>query len=193
MLDIIQWFFTETIYGIGALTFAVYGLSVLANKHIKKFPAPPIITALAFFLFLFTLPSYPRYKFESETLAQFEEREHFKLVNTAKWGDLIEPMTWLKTPIGFFHFVSPDPSAYHPETGGSFKSIILRYEEAPIQELVDADCENKEISIYEPDEEGVLRYTDRFGDEMTEKEIDIYCENDFTKEADLVRDMILSN
>ena len=82
-MNIILWFFTETIFGIAAITAAIYSIAKILHNKINKFPEPELIAGLAFFLLLMTLPSYPRYKFEKETIEQFEKNKHFRLVNSA--------------------------------------------------------------------------------------------------------------
>ena len=145
-----DWFLTfaaNSVYGIALILVPVFGLFFLAKKLYPKTPHPLAATLIIGIVAMLILPSYPRYKFERETLAKIQTNKHLKLVNTVKYGDLTEPLTWLYTPIGFFHIISPsgetgefytkDATVHHLD------SALLRYNEEPVIEKVEADCSDK--------------------------------------------------
>jgi len=124
--SISKWLFLESIYGIAIVAAAVFLLSVGIKKIYSKFPNPVILAALAFFVALFTLPSLPRYQFESESLSQIEGKDWIRVINKTSWGSLTEPLTWFRTPVGSIFMVMPDDLIQN-----GYREVLLRYEEEP--------------------------------------------------------------
>lgn len=180
--SITKWLFLESIYGIAVIAAAVYFVAFGINKVIPKSPRPDVLAALAFFIALFTLPSLPRYKFESESLSQIEGKEWIRVIDKTKWGSLTEPLTWFNAPVGSIFMVMPSS----PIEGG-FRDVLLRYEEEPRITMSDPDCSDKTILYSEPDSEGVFRYTSRTAQPMNEQEFSIYCEYGWSKEKEALR------
>ena len=175
--SIAQWVFLDSIYGIAIIAFAVYFLSLGIKKVIPPFPNPAILGALAFLITLFTLPSLPRYQFEKEVFSQIEGKDWVRVINKTKWSSLIEPLTWFNTPYGSFFIVSPNS----PLEGG-FSEVLMQYEREPIMSMSYPECANNTIMHTRPDSEGVYRYTSTKPEAMTEQELTMYCQYDWSKE-----------
>ena len=188
-IDLYMNFTAGSIYGVFPVLIISYLIFYILRKIFRIFPEPFIFVGLIFFVYIFTAPSYPRYKFEKNIIAKFNHQSEFKLVNDAKWGAFIEPLTLIKTPRGFFHFVSPATpgggNSRYIKNGkaNSFYSEIYRYEETPITQIVDADCSDKMITISEP-VDGVYR-TKVFNQKMNDNEEKIYCATDFTPQMQI--------
>jgi hypothetical protein len=168
---LIEWFFTETIYGMVVLLLPIYGLAYALKKLVPKAPQPFAVAALGFVLLIATLPSYARFKFERETLAAIERSPNTKVVATTRWGAIAEPITWFHAPVGFFNTVTPDS----PLMGGGYRRVILRYEEQPTITLEDPDCEEFTNWVSAPDSGGTMRYTTTYPRPMTPDERELFC------------------
>lgn len=186
----IDWYLSfaaENIYGFIPILAVVYAVFFLLRKLFKKLPHPGVFVALSFFICLFTVPSIPRYTFENDILSKYENAGEFKLVNWANWGAIVEPITLIKTPIGFFHFVSPISHSswedFQEKAVKEYRSQIHRYGEATISQLIDADCSDNTISISEP-REGVFKYIS-FNENMSEIQKKIYCETDYLPQVEM--------
>lgn len=184
--SIISWLFLETIYGIGVIAGVVYLLFSGIKKVLPKSPNPAALAALAFFVALFTVPSIPRYQFESESLSQLEGKNWIRVINMTKWGSVTEPLTWFSAPIGSIFMVMPNS----PIEGG-YREVLLRYDEEPEISMSNPDCKDKSISYAKPDSEGVFRYTSASAQPMNEQEISIYCDYDWSKEIEALRTAML--
>ena len=184
----IDWYLAFTansIYGVFPVVIISYFFFYILKKILRVMPEPYIFVGLIFFIYILTVPSYPRYKFEKDTIAQFDYQSEFKLVNKYKLGAFVEPLTLVNAPIGFFHFVSPVSQYSRGVLGYSrardrneFTSLIYNYGENPITQIIDADCSDKTISISEPVDK-VFRYK-VFNEAMNDNEKKIYCETDFS-------------
>ncbi len=182
LTSIVKWLFLDSIYGIAVIAAFVYFVAFGINKIITKGPNPGVLAGLAFLIALFTLPSLPRYQFETESLSQIEGKEWIRVINKTQWGSLTEPLTWFNAPIDSIFMVMPNS----PIEGG-FREVLIRYEEEPRITMSDPDCSDKTIHYSEPDSEGVFRYTSRTSQAMNEQEIAIYCEYDWSKENEVRR------
>jgi hypothetical protein len=145
-------------------------------------PNPAVIAVPAFLVALFTLPSIPRYQFESESLSEIEGKAWIRVINKTKWGSLTEPLTWFYAPVGSIFVVMPNS----PIEGG-YREVLTRYEEEPRVRMSDPDCTDHTIMYSEPDSEGVFRYTSRKAKAMSEQERAIYCEYEWLKEKEALR------
>jgi hypothetical protein len=137
-MAMIEWFFTETIYGLIVLALPIYGLAYVFKKMVPRAPSPFAVAAVGFVLLLATVPSYPRFKFERDVLATLKGSPHAKVVATARYGDLLEPITWFYAPVGFVHAVSPNSQL----NGGGFRRVIWRYNEERTITDEEPDCED---------------------------------------------------
>ncbi len=180
--SIAKWLFLESIYGIAVIAVAVYFLAVGIKKIIPKSPNPAALAALAFFAALFTLPSLPRYQFESKSLSKIEGKKWIRVINKTNWGSLTEPLTWFRVPVGSIFMVMPNS----PIEGG-YREVLLRYEEEPRISMSEPDCAEKTILYSEPDGEGVFRYTSKTAQPMSGQEFTIYCDYDWSKEKEALR------
>ncbi|MBL8054449.1 MAG: hypothetical protein JNK03_13825 [Nitrospira sp.] len=192
-MALIQWFFTETIYGIFLLCLPIYGMAWVIKKGFKAAPDPSVISVLAGIVLAVTVPSIPRYQFQAEGLRMAQEHPEYKLAWTFRYGDILEPLTLINTPIGFFKFVNPDPLTYKAGEGGDFHTVILRYKEDRQQMIVHALCENKTMSISKPDSSGVYRHTTERESEMSDQDKEIYCHTDYSEQVKFMRAQILSS
>jgi hypothetical protein len=179
---IIQWLFFDSIYGIGILAGIIYLAALGIKKSFPKTPNPVAFAVVAFFILLFTLPSLPRYKFESESLSHIEGKEWIRVVNKTKWGSWHEPLTWFNAPVGSIFMVMPNT----PIEGG-FREVLLRFEEKPRITMSRPNCTNNTISYMAPDSEGLFRYTSEKPQSMNEQEVSIYCKYDWSKEKEALR------
>jgi hypothetical protein len=191
-MALVQWLFTETIYGAFLLCLAIYWVASLVKKLFKAAPRPSVVAVLAFVVLAATLPSIPRYQFQAQGLKMAEEHPEYKLAWTARYGDIVEPLTLINTPIGFFKFVSPDPLTYQRGKDGNFHTVILRYREDRHEMIVDANCEDKTMFTSEPDSSGVFRYTTEKSMKMSKQDIEIYCDADYSEQMASIRESILS-
>ena len=174
-----EWFFTQTIYGVAALAALLYALAFALKKAVPKAPDPFAVAAIGFVLLLATVPSYPRFKFERDVLAMLEQSPHMKVVATTRNGDLLEPITWFHAPTGFVHAVGPNS----PIEGG-YRRIILRYDEDPVVTFEDPDCENFTNWVSAPDPVGTVRYTTRTPEPLSQADRELFCEMDWTAEQE---------
>lgn len=185
----LEWFFTQTIYGLFVLAALVYGVATLLKKVVPRSPSPTIVAALAFGVLLASVPSYPRFKFERDTLAVLKSSPQTKVVATTQWGDLAEPLTWFGAPIGSFHTVTPA----HPLQGGGFHRVILRYGEPPLITLEDPDCEDNTKLVSAPGRDGFMHYTTKEPLPMSSEDIELFCKADWTREREAVLRAATSN
>lgn len=175
----IESLFTKSIYGIAAITAVSYFIALGLKKIFPKSLDPGAIAVIFFFVALLTIPSIPRYKFESNSLSSIEGKDWIRVINKTKWGDLLEPLTWFNAPTGSIYIVMPN----NPIDGG-FRDVLFRYEEKPRVRISDPDCSDKTISYSEPDGNGIFRYSSKEALRMTDKEVQIYCEYDWSKEKE---------
>jgi hypothetical protein len=140
------------------------------------------VVAPVFLIGLFTVPSLPRYQFERDTLEQLNGKDWIRVVNTTRWGDVLEPLTWVKTPIGSVTMLMPEA----PDVGG-FREIVVQYEKKPVVSLVEADCARSTIIYARPGKDNVFRYTTPSPTQMTPREKSWFCDYDWTREREAFR------
>ncbi len=175
----LEWFFVTSIYGGVLIIAAIYLLAKGLKKKVKRFPNPEVIGGIAFLLAVFTMPSIPRYTFERQTLADIEGKDWIRIVETTRWGGIAEPLTWVNTPIGAFHIVTPELEA------NTFRETVLRYDDDHRVRIVTIYCDEREISISMPGAGGVFRYIEngRFAP-MNDRDAKVYCNYDWSKERE---------
>lgn len=175
--SILEWLFFETIYGIGLIGVVVYAIFWGVRCVVPKAPNPAFIAAPVALIGLLIIPSIPRYLFEEKAFVQIDTSPWARLVDQAKWGDITEPLTLIKTPVGFVKMVMPNG----PTIGG-FKEVVLRYGEDPIISIIDPDCADFTYSMSQPDAQGNFRVVTTEHEAMTDQQREVYCEYDWTKE-----------
>ena len=180
--SMLSWVAFQSIYGIAAVAAVAYFLAFGLKKISPRLPDPFIPAALVFVLALCTLPSIPRYQFEKDTLADMEGKAWVRVISTTNVGDLTEPLTWFHAPIGSFFLVMPNS----PIEGG-FSELLLQYDEEPQIRMTDPDCMDGSILYSAPDKEGVMRYTSMEPQRMSNQEISIYCDFDWSAEIEALR------
>lgn len=179
---LLSWAFFHTIYGIIGLTALVYVLLRELRKRLPKLPEPMYIAGPVFLIGLVVLPSIPRYKFERDALANIEGKDWMRVVSQARVGDVLEPLTWVKTPVGSITVVMPEPPVE-----GAFRQITLAYEQEPIISTVGVDCADSTIYYARPDKAGVFRYTTPYPVKMNPQQRAWYCEHDWAREKEAFR------
>jgi len=117
-----------------------------------------------------------RILFDAPTNVDLRERK-------TKWGDLTEPLTWFNAPVGSIYAVMPNS----PMEGG-FRELLLRYEEQPHVTMSEPDCTDHTILRAEPAKDGVFRYTTAMPEKMTQQDISVYCDYDWSNEKDALID-----
>ena len=145
-MGFVDWFLTQTIFGIAILIVPIYGIAYLFKKFVPGFPSPFAVSAVCFVLLIATVPSYPRYKFEKQALSMLERSPHAKIIAKTYSGDITEPITWIRTPLGFVHVVYPD----FPLEGGGYYRVIMRYDEEPQITIENPDCKDFTIMVSAP-------------------------------------------
>jgi hypothetical protein len=182
LVSILSWLFFHTIYGLVAVAALLYVALRELRKRFPRVPNPTFVVGPVALIGLFVLPSIPRYLFEKRTLAQIEGKGWMRVVHTTKWGDILEPLTWVNAPIGSFTIIMPEPPVE-----GAFRQMIIRYEKEPIIRTVEADCSQSTIHYAEPDKDGIFRYTTPYSVEMSALQKRWYCEYDWTREEEAFR------
>ena len=189
-MDYLNWylnFAANNIYGFIPIIGTIYGFFFILKKVFKKLPNPLIFAGLSFFICIFTIPSIPRYNFENNVLLKYKNAGEFKLVNSSKWGALVEPVTLFKTPIGFFHYVSPVTHSswknFNENEEREFRSHIYRYSEPTRTQIINVHCSDMLISISEPIG-GVYKYL-VFNEKMNDNQKKIYCKTNFQNETNI--------
>ena len=178
LISILSWLLTHTIFGIAGIAVVIYLATSALKKVLPKIPEPTYIVVAVVLVGLFTLPSLPRYRFEDEVMSKIKGKDWIRVVNKTQWGDLTEPLTWFKAPVGSVTIIMPNT----PIEGG-FREIIMRYDEKEIVSMVEPDCTNLKISYSQPDNKGVFRYI-TFSVKMNDEQKKWYCEYDWSKETE---------
>ena len=181
--SIAKWLFFDSIIGILVIAAAVYFVATGIKRFIDNFPNPGVLAALVFIAGIFTLPSIPRYQFEKEALSQTDGKEWIRIINKTNLGSLIEPLTWFRAPVGSIFMVMPND----PIEENRYREVLLRYKEEPRIWMADPNCQERTIMRAEPDSKGIFRYISAKPEPMTEQEINIYCEHDWSKETEALR------
>jgi hypothetical protein len=182
----IKWIFIDSIYGIAIIAAIAYFLAFGIKKIIPKFPKPEFFAGFIFFIALFTIPSIPRYQFEKNALAQIDGKPWIRVINKTKWGDITEPLTWFNAPVGSIFIVMPNDISI-----GGFREVLMQYDKEPKVSMSDPDCTDNTIFHSVPDSEGTFRYTSNEAKQMTEKEIKMYCEYNWSLEKQALATEIL--
>lgn len=187
----------ENLYVMAFLLLPIYGIFSLLRKTYPRLPDPIGVVGCLAILGFFTLPFFARYSFEQYVLANLEENKHLKLVDYRKWDSIFQPLTYFYSPTDLFAIVGPselDITYYYRKENSfhSFRTILLEYNKDPVEREVDADCEDKTVSVSGPDETGMLRYLTEFPEKMSDVEVRLYCEVDYTEEMKILREKILN-
>lgn len=175
--SILSWLFFDSIYGSIAIAALVFGLFWVLKQKFPSAPHPAVFGGVAFVIAIGLLPSIPRYQFESTTIESVKARPYVREINRAYWGDLTEPLTLVKTPVGSFTL------AYPSIIQGRFNQAVLRYDEKPALSIVDVDCSNFTAMVAEPDAEGVFREVSETPTQLADFQKKAYCDDaDWWKE-----------
>ncbi|PCI21592.1 MAG: hypothetical protein COB67_13980 [SAR324 cluster bacterium] len=186
IISIIKWVFVESIYGIAIVAVIAYFLAFGLKKVITNAPKPEIIAGIVFFIALFTIPSIPRYIFESETLSKVDGKPWIKILDKTKWGAITEPLTWFNTPVGSIFIVMPNDMSI-----GGFREVLMQYKKELKVVMTEPDCSDKTIFFSVPNNKGIFQYTSNESQQMTVQEIKRYCEYDWAQEKQALAKEIL--
>jgi hypothetical protein len=89
----------------------------------------------------------PKYHFEEVAKRVGEQLPGARLILTAKSGDITSPVSWFWPATTTYNFAMPDLGK------GRFYLMALRYDEKkPTVYLIDADCERRDVDLYDLDE-----------------------------------------
>lgn len=177
MESIIEWIFFKSIFGIVGLSAALFYLLILAKAHVPFIPNPVVIVGPLLLLGLVTVPSIPRYQFESKVTKTISGVDWIRILNSTRVGSLIEPLTWFDAPMGSITIAQPEA----PTVGG-FRVINFRYNEETTVRNAEPECANSTIRWSSPDKTGTLRYTTPDAQKMSPIETMWFCSDDWAKE-----------
>ena len=188
MDGIINWIFFESIYGVLIIAGIFFGITTILKNIIPNLPDLTAIVGLIFFVLLFTMQTYPRYKFHKKALETIENLPPYAhVINKSYWGDIVEPATWFKNFIGSVYIVSPDDSISSIGSSNQFKSMLLRFEEDPEITLISTDCESRTKTESHP-VDGAWKFKSSDLDaKMNNLDIEVFCETDWKKEIEMMR------
>jgi hypothetical protein len=189
----IEGFLFNTVYGIALLVSPIFGLAWIAYKFSKgsllSFYVAGGLSALVFLV----VPSVPRFLFERRILEQTGGLPGLRLIESARWGDLVEPVTWFHAPYGAFRFVGPfSPIEDIEGPNRTFRELIFRYGEKPGIYIRSVFCDDGEYGIAAPDENGVFRIVTEDWQELSAEDKQIFCEKDWTHEKEELRQFALT-
>ncbi len=183
LIAILKWVFFETIIGSLVVGAVAYGIFWAIKRVFPKAPNPAIMAGPFLLLGILTVPSIPRYLFEQEVFDMTKGSPWIRITNQTKSGDLVAPLTLIKTPISSITMVMP----HDPVSLGVFRKIVMRYDEEPMVFFVDPDCEDSTVWYSQPDDEGTVRYSTGKPQDMTEQERETYCAHDWAPEVEALR------
>lgn len=98
-ISILKWVFFDTVYGIFVVFAIAYGIFWVLKQVFPKVPSPATMAAPFALLGILTVPSIPRYLFEQEVFDMTKGKPWIRITNQTKSGDLVAPLTLIKTPI----------------------------------------------------------------------------------------------
>jgi len=177
---IIIWFLTDSVFGTMLLAAGAYGLAKLV-----KFPVPEAAGVVVFLIGMFTLPSYPRYKFENDTYAELAKHPEYRIVQTTYWGSLTEPLTWFHSFTGHFRAVAPDPISSDEDLHISmFRQIVFRYDEKPQEWIFNVLCEDNKMSSQIRGENGKFELLSKDWEPISKENRNLFCKSDWSKETE---------
>lgn len=180
IISIIIWLFICSIFVTMLLAAGAYGLAKLV-----KFPVPVAAGVVVFLIGMFTLPSYPRFKFEKDTYAELAKHPEYRIVQTTYWGSLTEPLTWFHSFTGHFRAVAPDPiSSVEDEGMSTFRQIVFRYDEQPQEWMFNVFCNDNKISTSIRERDGKFRIISKDWEPISKENSRIFCESNWNKETE---------
>jgi len=145
-----------------------------------------IICGFLGLVILLTLPSYDRYSFQSNTKSLYKNKPYFLLVDYARYSALVEPITLINTPIGFFHYISPigDPTISYDfnRSSNTFVSNIHNFNKENDFRLITTNCDKRMLEVSKAIED-VYKIIDKR--KMVFNEEEIFCKTDYNKEKDI--------
>jgi hypothetical protein len=189
----IEGFLFNNIYGIALLVSPLFGIAWIAHKLSRGSLLPFYIAGGLGALVFCTVPSVPRFLFEQRVLEQAASIPGIRLVNSTRWGDLVEPVTWFYAPYGAFRFVGPYSSIQDIKgPNRMFREFVLRYGEEPGIYVRQVFCDDGEYSIAAPDEDGEFRIIAKDWPELSAEDRRPFCEEDWTEEKKELRRAALS-
>jgi hypothetical protein len=182
LTSLLTWLLVHTIYGVLAVAGLLYVALREAKRRFPRFPEPLYIVGPLFLIGVVVVPSIPRYQFEKQTLAQIEGKGWIRVVNQTRIGDVLEPLTWVKTPVGSVTIIMPEPP-----TEDQFRLVVMQYGKEPRVSMADPDCARSKIIYAEPGKDRVFRYTTQSPVQMSPVERSWFCDYDWTREKEAFR------
>lgn len=176
----------EPIYGPAALGLLFIGIGYLLSKRSSRAAsATYVLAGLLIFIGFAVFPTYPRYKFEKETLSQLYQDPLEYVANRTPWGAITEPLTWFLDFTGSFHVVTfhsrLDALAISKDltVPRQFVSVFLRYKEEPSVSMIKVFCDAREYFRSVLDTEGVFRSETLDWQKMDDRMYQVYCAYDW--------------
>jgi len=183
---ILEWFLFGSIYAMALIATLLGGLALVVSKVTKIRINHFAVGGVVFVVLLFTLPTYPIYKFDRDIRSQLLNAEHVHVINKTYWGAITEPVTWFADFIGSVHFVFPEGVL----SGNSYRHFVMRYGEEPRVYTVTPTCKDKRKDVAEPDAKGVFRWTG-WDKKMTDEDFQLYCVKNWDAEKEAGRQLQL--
>ena len=178
---------SQSIYWLAPLFISIYIFFTVLNKLGVKILSPTTATIIFGLLAFITFPTIPKYKFESDVRAEFENASEFKLVYTSSAVSMTEILAFFSFPTTYFQYVAPmGPPSAEPylfnSASNKFQEFTYEYGKEPKLRMIDARCNNYFIGFIEP-VDGLMRYAEER--EMFPTEKKYYCETDYTYENNI--------
>lgn len=184
---IFLWTITHSIYGAFGIASVIYVIGKGVRRLAPRLPEPTLGAGLAFLIVVFTFPSIPRYQFEKEALAALDGKDWIRVVNMTNWVDVSEPLTWFREPVGSIFLIRPQSL---PNYG--FEEVHMRYKEDTVLRNTEPSCEDRTIHISAPSDDGIFRYLTHRPEAMIDRDYELYCNYDWSKEKKALRQQMLA-
>lgn len=178
-------FGSESLYAYIPLVGIIYVVAYFFKKIFTSGPSAGTITTVLTIALMLVLPALPMYLFERKINKMFEFQSEQALVNSAGTGLIYQPYTLINTPTTYFHYIMPAGAEYRYENETKeYNSLIYQYGADAKEEMVQAQCAIKKISTAIPVKGTFM--ASRESDDMTPMEEKLYCENDYSRNWDIL-------
>lgn len=171
----------ETIYGGFVIAAPIYLLAYAARKAWRHSPHPGAVAAITVLVAAVTLPSVPRYRFQSHELAEMARMPWAHISGESYAGELTEPITLFRPALASITYTAPS----WIET--QFQQLTRRYQEDDILSLVDADCGQRTIWRAQPTSDNLFHYLSQTPAQMSPIDEATFCTTDWKAERDAWR------
>ena len=183
-------FGSESLYAYIPLVGIIYVLAYFYKKIFTSGPSAGTITTVLTIALMLVLPALPMYLFERKINKMFEYQSEHTLAYSSSIGLIYQPYTLINPPTTYFHYIAPQSAmlsgrAYdYSSPIKNYSSLRFQYGEQPITEMVEVECDIKKISIAKPVNGTFM--SPREAVDINPFEEKLYCENDYSKNWDIV-------